>query len=175
MREKIDTIVEAIRSDAASRSRSQELTRPSWDELTRKIALPSTQASNVTAGQTAATGPMKADRIRDTLALHGEAFVRAAYREVLGREADGSGLANYLTQLDRGRSKTTILLALRFSPEGRQQKRSFSPSIWLRASFNATLEIPLLGNVASVVLSPMLLPHMRSQIHALERELSRRR
>ncbi|MFM0142920.1 methyltransferase domain-containing protein [Paraburkholderia sp. RL18-085-BIA-A] len=47
-------------------------------------------------------------------------FVRAAYRLLLGREADETGRANYVSQLARGASRLVVLGRLRMSPEGRR-------------------------------------------------------
>ncbi|MFL9961760.1 methyltransferase domain-containing protein [Paraburkholderia sediminicola] len=47
-------------------------------------------------------------------------FVRAAYRFLLGREADETGRANYVNQLARGASRLVVLGRLRMSQEGRR-------------------------------------------------------
>ncbi len=57
--------------------------------------------------------------VNDLLMLDGVEFVRAAYREVLGREADATGLRDYTTRLSSGTSKQQLLADLRCDPEGR--------------------------------------------------------
>jgi Domain of unknown function (DUF4214) len=52
------------------------------------------------------------------LTLDGEAFVKGAYRALLGRDPDPPGLANYLTELNDHRPKEAVLLELQQSPEG---------------------------------------------------------
>ncbi len=61
----------------------------------------------------------------DLLALHDEAFVRAAYRTLLGREADNDGLGHYHARLRAGCGKAKIIWALTQSDEGRR-KASFA-------------------------------------------------
>lgn len=56
--------------------------------------------------------------VDDLLQLDGVDFVRAAYREVLGREADPSGLRDYVTRLSAGTSRQQLLADLRCDPEG---------------------------------------------------------
>ncbi len=57
--------------------------------------------------------------VNDLLMLDGVEFVRSAYREVLGREADATGLSDYTTRLSSGTSKQQLLADLRCDPEGR--------------------------------------------------------
>src|ERR1039457_1550213 len=55
------------------------------------------------------------------LAFRDEEFIHAAYRRVLRREPDPSGLAHHLGHLRAGsHTRLEILLDLRFSEEGRQ-------------------------------------------------------
>src|SRR6185503_17249180 len=57
--------------------------------------------------------------VNDLLGFHDEPFVRNAYRAILKREPDDTGMAQFLTNLRNGRySKIDILSSLRFSPEG---------------------------------------------------------
>ncbi len=55
------------------------------------------------------------------LALRDEAFVRAAYRALLGRDSDETGLAAYTAELRQGESRERILASLAASDEGRQR------------------------------------------------------
>ncbi len=58
--------------------------------------------------------------LADFLNFYDAAFIRQAYRGILGREPDAHGLQNYLERLHSGRvSKVEILGRLRYSPEGR--------------------------------------------------------
>ena len=57
--------------------------------------------------------------LNDLLGFHDEPFVRNAYKAILKREPDDTGLAHYLNNLRNGRySKIDVLSSLRFSPEG---------------------------------------------------------
>lgn len=52
------------------------------------------------------------------LKLDGAEFVRQAYRVVLGREADPTGLRDRLQQLEAGGARSQVLADLRCDPEG---------------------------------------------------------
>lgn len=61
--------------------------------------------------------------LNELLDRHDEDFLRTAYRVLLGRMPDASGLRSFLGGLRAGRlSKIDILGRLRFSQEGRQRK-----------------------------------------------------
>jgi hypothetical protein len=75
----------------------------------------------VSSGET----PSSPQAFNDLLALHDEAFVRAAYRTLLGREADDDGLRHYRACLRAGLGKAEIIWALTQSDEGRR-KASFA-------------------------------------------------
>jgi hypothetical protein len=53
----------------------------------------------------------------DLLKLYGPAFLRTAYRSILGRDADDDGLATYLSLLRDGYSRSHVIAALAASPE----------------------------------------------------------
>jgi GT2 family glycosyltransferase len=53
------------------------------------------------------------------MALDGREFVEAAYRCLLRRAADASGLAFYVSEIESGLAKRDVLQALAMSPEGR--------------------------------------------------------
>jgi len=55
--------------------------------------------------------------IDDLLLLDGDRFIRSAYRLILGRAADPSGLDHYLARLDQGDEKVNIILSLLSSSE----------------------------------------------------------
>jgi len=54
------------------------------------------------------------------LELQGETFVVEAYRLLLHRDPDPSGLAHFLLELDRGTGAAEIVWRIRYSPEGRR-------------------------------------------------------
>ena len=57
--------------------------------------------------------------LAELLVLNGAEFVRQAYLAVLGREADPSGLRDYVQRLEEGTSKSQLLADLRSDPEGK--------------------------------------------------------
>jgi hypothetical protein len=60
-----------------------------------------------------------AHTLEQLLKLHDEAFVRSAYKAILGRTPDQGGLENYLSQVRAGIHKAHILAELAQSPEGK--------------------------------------------------------
>lgn len=57
--------------------------------------------------------------LMELLAFDGAEFVRQAYRCVLGREADPSGLSGYVQRLEAGTSRSQLVADLRCDPEGK--------------------------------------------------------
>ena len=66
--------------------------------------------------QNTVTNPTTVDQL---MAADGVDFLKAAYRVLLLREADSSGLENYLKAMSAGLRKTKIIYSLATSPEGR--------------------------------------------------------
>lgn len=60
----------------------------------------------------------RAHTVSDLLSLDGADFVRAAYRAILGRDADPTGLRDYVSRLGAGTPKQQLLADLRCDPEG---------------------------------------------------------
>ncbi len=65
-----------------------------------------------------------AHAIEQLLAPDEEAFIRGAYRTLLGREPDPEGLGAYLEELRDGTPKIDLLAAIALSPEGRMRARA---------------------------------------------------
>jgi hypothetical protein len=63
--------------------------------------------------------PRRAQTVDELLTLYDEAFVRSAYRTLLDRDADPSGLQHYLSQLRLGIAKQRIIAQIALSPEGK--------------------------------------------------------
>jgi hypothetical protein len=55
--------------------------------------------------------------VNELLGLSGEPFIRAAYRAILGRDVDDTGLDHYLGRLARGDKRISVLSELANSPE----------------------------------------------------------
>ena len=103
--------------------------------------------------------------VNDLLGFHDEPFVRNAYRAILKREPDDTGMAQFLTNLRNGRySKIDILSSLRFSPEGRNANvqidglSSISP---LRKIYRVPVAGYLLRLVIALVRLPVLIMNFR--------------
>lgn len=69
------------------------------------------------AGDTAFIASASWAELPDLLRLQGDTFVRAAYRFILGREADTAGLSQYRVRAESLPGKLRILLSLYCSPE----------------------------------------------------------
>ena len=125
-------------------------------------------------------------------ALRDRTFVQSAYRVVLGRDADPSGLDQYLRQLRSGAfDKVDILGELRYSPEGEQRgvdidglgwryalrRLGRRPGIgWIYRWFKALLQLPSLVEVtqrhqAEIEQTSMALEEHRSAIRTMVGEL----
>jgi hypothetical protein len=87
-----------------------------WEELasseeSRRHALRS-------SGLQPALAPAAVRHVDDLLALEREHFVRSVYQTLLGREVDPTGLRDYLTRLDGGDKKQTIIADICADPVG---------------------------------------------------------
>jgi hypothetical protein len=80
------------------------------------------------------------DSLEALLGFFDDAFVSAAYRVVMGREADRGGRAHYLGRVRQGEPRIDVLHALRVSQEGREQQEA------LRAAGDAA-RLALLGSI----------------------------
>lgn len=102
----------------ASRLRAGIQRMQVWSEIAdgdEARAFSSRQAAVSRPAPTQHRAPQSVD---DLLTLDGTEFVRAAYRCVLGREADPAGLRDYATRLAAGAPKLQLVADLRCDPEG---------------------------------------------------------
>jgi GT2 family glycosyltransferase len=65
--------------------------------------------------------PAPCRNLRQLISLDGEEFVWAAYATIFARHPDTEGLRHYLSELDAGVSKFTLISRLRESEEGRSK------------------------------------------------------
>jgi SAM-dependent methyltransferase len=109
----------------------------------------------------------KRDRyhVNDLLGFHDEVFVRNAYKVILKREPDDSGMAHFLKNLRNGRySKLDVLSALRFSSEGENvnvQIEGLSRRSVLRKMYRVPVAGYLLRLAVAVARLPVLITHFR--------------
>ena len=108
-----------IFSRLEKRTRTSDLLRRAAlsadEEPTWSVAEPSMPRQLASSADAAVT-PMN---LEELVSLEGRAFVEAAYRRLLCRVADTSGLAFYVSEVESGVPKHHILQALATSPEGR--------------------------------------------------------
>jgi O-antigen chain-terminating methyltransferase len=109
----------------------------------------------------------KRDRyhVNDLLGFHDEVFVRNAYKVILKREPDDSGMAHFLKNLRNGRySKLDVLSALRFSSEGENvntQIEGLSRRSVLRKMYRVPVAGYLLRLAVAIGRLPVLITHFR--------------
>ncbi len=109
----------------------------------------------------------KRDRyhVNDLLGFHDEVFVRNAYKVILKREPDDSGMAHFLKNLRNGRySKVDVLSALRFSSEGENvnvQIEGLSRGSVLRKMYRVPVAGYLLRLVVAIARLPVLITNFR--------------
>src|SRR4051794_4463951 len=101
----------------------------------------------------------------DLLGFHDEVFVRNAYKVILKREPDDSGMAHFLKNLRSGRySKLDILSILRFSPEGDNvnvQIEGLGKRSVLRKMYRVPVAGYLLRLMVAIARLPVLITHFR--------------
>lgn len=85
----------------------------------------------------------RANSLQELCSHDGRDFIRSAYLTVLGRLPDEEGFAFYLSRLDQGFSKLTILRQLRISAEA----RGHDPGI---AGFDRALKKHRRGNLSMI-------------------------
>lgn len=105
----------------------------------------------------------------ELLSLYDERFVRCAYLTLLGREADASGLSNYVRQVRRGAAKVQLIAELADSEEG----RNAGPKLHGLAELveaNKLRPPSLLRRVAARV-SHLLLAPLAPQLRAMDNEI----
>ena len=109
----------------------------------------------------------KRDRyhVNELLGFHDEVFVRNAYKVILKREPDDSGMAHFLKNLRNGRySKLDVLSALRFSSEGENvnaQIDGLGRGSVLRKMYRVPVAGYLLRLVVGIARLPVLITNFR--------------
>ena len=103
--------------------------------------------------------------VNDLLGFHDEPFVRNAYRAILKREPDDTGLAHFLKNVRNGRySKIDVLSGLRFSPEGQNanvQIEGLNKLSVLRKIYRVPVAGYLLRLAVGIVRLPVLISNFR--------------
>lgn len=102
--------------------------------------------------------------VSDLLKYHDHIFIWNAYRAILKREPDESGLTQFLRQLRSGRfNKIDVLASLRFSPEGKARNVQLD-GLPRRPFLRRLYRVPVLGYLLEMMVAVARLPMMmRSQ------------
>jgi hypothetical protein len=103
----------------------------------------------------------------------GVAFIEAAYRAILGREADHDGLTCYGAMLRDGAPKVEILGRICDSAEAKQRNASLV-GLTVRYSLDKAHRWPILGRLVSVVSALWNLPETERNYRRLSWELADR-
>ena len=101
--------------------------------------------------------------VNELLGLHGEDFVRNAYRVLLDREPDEAGVAHHMDQLASGRfNKIDVLSSLHSSPEGSKSQVKLS-GLSLPVTVRRLGRLPVIGYVVRLFVAiarlPLLIQH----------------
>ncbi len=102
---------------------AQGLTKALFDKnevIVKEIELTTLRPAIITSSEA-----IKMTNVNDLLDLHGESFLTQAYRIILGRNPDPSGLANYMAKLKSGTSKLDLLSQLVASQEAKKVGSKF--------------------------------------------------
>lgn len=89
-----------------------------WSELAASDEAKRFSARQSVVDQSRKKEVNRAMSLAELLAMDGSEFVQQAYRLVLGREADPTGLHDYTQRLAEGASQSQLLADLRCDPEG---------------------------------------------------------
>lgn len=103
--------------------------------------------------------------VNDLLGFHDEVFLRNAYKVILKREPDDSGMAHFLKNLRSGRySKLDILSMMRFSPEG-ENVNVHIEGLEKRSVLRKMYRVPVAGYFLRLIVTlarlPVLITHFR--------------
>jgi len=166
-------IMAQIRKDAESRKRSS---LNNGDPASyRKLIIQNFNA--FLAPQISSLPPLKLqpelekrDRyhVNDLLGFHDEVFVRNAYKVILKREPDDSGMAHFLKHLRNGRySKLDVLSMLRFSPEGENVNAQID-GLARRSVLRKMYRVPVAGYFLRLAVAAARLPVLITHFRQLE-------
>lgn len=153
----LDRILAAIREEAARRGASQ------LEGYDKRSGLGAT----IWSRRPALPGPPH--HVRDYLALGSEAFLDAAYRNLLNRPPDAKGAANYRRFLRTGRrTKVEILGRIRYSTEGRRHRVAV-PGLVSAFAFAVAYRVPVAGPLLAGIAALLRLPNHWLDRSAVER------
>ena len=107
-------------------------------------------------------------KLADFNRYNDEIFIKNAFIGILGRHPDTAGAEHYLKMLRSGeRSKTEVVVSLRFSSEGKQQNVTIL-GIKKRFLLTAVYRIPVVGYFAKLMITVLTLPRLLKRINQYE-------
>lgn len=148
----IDAILASIRAELGT-------TEPPVPIQKDRRALSVVRVESLDEGDEGFSSERKQFALDDFEGLDELAFLRAAYRAVLGRDIDESGLSHYLPILREGHTTPAeILRSLRASPEGQARGVEIA-HLDGRFRFGRVKSLPVLGGILARVRPYLTLPH----------------
>lgn len=106
--------------------------------------------------------------VNELLGFHDEPFVRNAYKAILKREPDDSGLAHFLSNLRNGRySKIDVLSSIRFSPEGENANVQIE-GLGKLSALRKIYRVPVVGYFLRLAVAIARLPVLITNFRQLE-------
>ena len=110
--------------------------------------------------------------LSDFTQYHDETFIKTIYRAILKRDPDTGGMQRYLQLLRSGeRSKTEIIVALRFSREGKSKKVTIL-GINKRFIVASLYRVPVLGYISKSLVTLFTLPKLLKRLNHYESQLT---
>ncbi len=166
----VDAIMHRIRMEV-SRRKNLEKAEPREPCLTAAISPDGMKLQHVRLAKAIsepAIEPKDVYHVNEFLAFHDAAFIVNAYRGVLKRGADASGLDHYLKGLrDGSLSKIEILGRLRYSEEGRSRKVRIK-GLLLPLGVEVLRKLPVVGYLIGVLSGVLNLPTIVKKMRAFE-------
>jgi len=110
--------------------------------------------------------------ITDFTAYSNETFIHNLYKGILKREADPEGLKSYINLLHSGEhSKIEILVAIRFSKEGRFKNVKIV-GVKKHYVLSMLYKLPLLGYLVKILVTLVTLPQLSKQLNYYENSIT---
>jgi Domain of unknown function (DUF4214) len=167
----LDEIVTHIEREAA-KIRNRNIRNAPQPVPTRRLVPTVERSAQVhwTPISTQLTFHIRADRryhINELLGLHGEAFIRASYLAILGREPDAEGLQHHRHLLLSGVDKGVLLARIAMSNEGRGYAATIHGIAKYKVRLFAGL-VPLLGTIVEWLHTFATLHRLPKRMNSIE-------
>jgi len=151
----LDELMQRIRADVNRRQRDADVKGSDSAQSDRPVVNGLTPSSGASIPLDNA-GPSNATvSYAELCALQDVEFVRTAYRVLLHREPEPSGLDLYVGMLRDGAAKAGILGAIRYSPEGRRVAVRI-PGLGRSYATQRVFDTPFVGRVLETLATPWI-------------------